>query len=115
MGGTKADRIDFFEKYLETGTEEQKAVYQDKNPVLKEVQKVFNTTLLTEINGYLVHKSMLSSPDQECDRKYAEKADEILRGAFDRTVECLTQFRQRVRTEVDSSIEDIRDVSSAIE
>lgn len=110
MGGTKADRVALFEQFLNAGKPEQIAAYRDDNPILKEILKVFNKTIQTQVNGYAVHKSMLTSSDNECDRKALEKADAIMKKAFDGTTECLIQFRHRVRTEVSSSIMDIREV-----
>lgn len=112
MDGTKSERIAFFEKILETGTVEQKRVYQDDNPIIKEVQKFFNQTLLTQINGFYVHRSMLSSDNNdECDRKAKQRCNEILRESFNETVACFAQFHQRLRFAVDSSITEISMVS----
>lgn len=100
----------FFERYLETGTTDQQAVYRDDNPLLREVVKAFNSTVFTQINGYLAHKSMIVSSDKECDRVATEKSDRLMREAFDKAVVCLAEFRQRVRSEVSKTITDILDV-----
>lgn len=110
LSGTKADKVALFEKYLNAGKPEQTAAYFDENPILKLVLKEFNKTVQTQVNGYAVHKSMLISPDKECDRIAEEKADKIMQKTFDDTVECLIQFRQRVRSEVQPELTDIREV-----
>lgn len=110
FGGTKADSLALFEKYLNNGRPEQIAAYRDDNPILMEVLKVFNKTIETQVLGYTAHKAMLVSNDTECDRKANEKADAIMQQAFDDTTECLISFRQRVRTEVNPSIKNIREV-----
>lgn len=110
FGGSRADRFLYFEKYLETGTKDQQAVYRDDNPLMREVVKAFNSTVFTQINGYLAHKSMLVSSDKECDRVAAEKSEQAMRAAFDTTVACLAVFRQRVRSEVSPNITEIVDV-----
>lgn len=99
-----------FEQYLNAGKPEQIAAYRDDNPILREVLVAFNKTIQTQINGYSAHKAMLISSDKECDRKAVEKADTTMQKAFDETVECLIQFRHRVRSEVTPSITNIRDV-----
>lgn len=103
-----------FEKYLNNGRPEQIAAYRDDNPILKEVLKVFNKTIETQVLGYTAHKAMLVSNDTECDRKAMEKADAIMQKAFDDTTECLISFRQRVRAEVSPSIKNIREVKNRI-
>lgn len=110
FGGTKADSLALFEKFLNNGKPEQIAAYRDDNPVLMEVLKVFNKTVQTQVRGYMAHKAMLVSNDTECDRSASEKADSIMQHAFDETTECLISFRQRVRAEVNSSIKNIREV-----
>lgn len=110
MGGTKADRVALFEEFLYAGKPEQIAAYRDDNPILKEVLKVFNKTIQTQVNGYAVHKSFLTSDDIECDRKAIVNADKIMKKAFDDTTECLIVFRHKVRSEVSSDIMDIREV-----
>lgn len=108
LGGTKSERTAFLAKYLDTGTSEQKRVYCDDNPILKDVKKFFNQTLMTQVSGYFVHRSMLSSGNNdECDRKAKEICEKILRESFNETVACYAQFHQRVRSEVDTSITDI--------
>lgn len=101
-----------FQEFKNKATEEQKAAFNDDNPVLKEVYKEFNKTLQAIVNGYSVHKAMLSSSNKECDHAAAEKADIIMKKAFDDICEYLIQFRQRVRSEVESNITDIRDVNA---
>lgn len=67
---------------------------------------------MTQVSGFFVHRSMLSSGNnKECDRKAKEKCDKILRESFDETFACFALFRDRVRSEVDSSITHISDVS----
>lgn len=66
--------------------------------------------MFTQVTGYLVHKAMLSSPNMKCDVIAIEKADKIIAEAFDETVDCMAQFRQRVRTEVQSDVTNIGDV-----
>lgn len=112
MGGTKSDRIALFLEFLNNGTPEQKAAYNDESPIGREVHKEFNKTLQAIVNGYSVHKSMLSSSNEECDHTADEKADVIMKKAFDDICEYLIQFRQRVRSEVKSDITDIRDVNT---
>lgn len=112
MGGTKSDRIALFLEFLNNGTLEQKAAYNDDSPIGREVHKEFNKTLQAIVNGYSVHKAMLSSSNEECDHTAAEKADVIMKKAFDDICEYLIQFRQRVRSEVKSDITDIRDVNT---
>lgn len=111
LGGTKTDKVTLFQQYLNAGKPEQITAYRDDNPVLKEVLKVYNQTVQTQVNGYAVHKSMLTSNDAECDRKAVENADAIMQKAFDDTTECLIHFRLRVRSEVKPDIKNIRDVS----
>lgn len=112
LGGTKFERIAFFEQALKTGPPEQQNVYRDDSSILKEVRKFFNQTLMVLVSGYFVNRSMLSSSNNiECDRKAKEKCDEIFRESFNETVACFVQFHQRVRSEVDSSITDISEVS----
>lgn len=101
-----------FEKFLNNGRPEQIAAYRDDNPILMEVLKVFNKTIQTQVLGYTAHKAMLVSNDTECDRNAIEKADKIMQQAFDNTTECLITFRQRVRTEVNPSIINIREVKN---
>lgn len=110
LGGTKADKVALFEKYLNAGKPDQTAAYCDDNPILREILKHFNKTVQTQVNGYAVHKAMLISSDQNCDVKAMEKADSVMQKAFDDTVECLIQFRQRIRSEVKSDVTDIREV-----
>lgn len=110
MGGTKADKIALFEKYLNAGKPEQKAAYRDDNPIFREINIHFNKTVQTQINGYAIHKVMLISSDKECDNQAVEKADAIMQKSFDDTVECFIQFRHRIRAEVKSDISDIREV-----
>lgn len=110
LGGTKSDRIALFEHYLNAGKPEQIAAYRDDNPILREVILAYNKTVQTLINGYSVHKAMLISNDNECDRKAVEKADATMQKAFDDTTECLIQFRHRVRSIVPSEITRIIDV-----
>lgn len=112
LGGTKAERVALFEQFLNAGKPEQIVAYRDDNPILKEVLKVFNKTIQTQVNGYAAHKSMLISSDKECDSKAIEKAKTIMDKQFDGTTECLITFRHRVRAEVSSSITDIRDVTT---
>lgn len=114
VGITKAELIALFEEYLNIGKPEQMAAYRDDNPILKEVLKVFNKTIQTYINGLVAQKSMLNSNDKECDRKAIEKANDIMKKAFDGTTECLIIFRQRIRAEVNSTITDIREVINFI-
>lgn len=78
--------------------------------MLKEVVKEFNTTVKTQINGYLTHKSMLVSNDKKCDQKANENADKLMKAAFDKTVLCLEEFRHRIRTEVKAHYTEIGDV-----
>lgn len=111
LGGTKADKVALFQQYLNAGRPEQIAAYRDDNPVLKEVLKVYNQTVQTQVNGYAVHKSMLTSNDTECDRKAVEKANAIMQKAFDDTTECLIRFRHRVRSEVEPNIKSIKEVT----
>lgn len=67
---------------------------------------------MTQVSGYFVQRSMLSSGNnKECDRKAKEKCDGILRESFDETFACFAQFHGRVRSEVDPSITHISDVS----
>lgn len=110
LGGTKADKVALFEKYLNAGKPEQKAAYRDDNPILRPIHIHFNKTVQTQINGYAIHRVMLTSSDENCDRKAAESADAIMQKAFDDTVECLMQFRNRVRAEVNPDITDITEV-----
>lgn len=56
---------------------------------------------------------VLISNDTECDQNANTGATEIMQRAFDDTTECLISFRQRVRTEVNSSIKNIREVKKA--
>lgn len=111
LGGTKADKIALFEQYLNAGKPEQTVAYRDDNPILKEVLKEFNKTMQTQVNGYAVHKAMLISDEKNCDRKAIDKANLIMQKAFDDTVECLIQFRQRVRFEIEPQITNIREVN----
>lgn len=111
FGGTRADRIALFEKYLNAGKPEQIAAFCDDNPVLREVQKEFNKTMQTIVDGYAVHKAMLVSDQKDCDRKAVDRADSIMQKAFDDTVQCLIVFRHRVRTEVKPEITSIKDVN----
>lgn len=68
---------------------------------------------MTQVSGYFVHRSMLSSSNNdECDRKAKKICDDILRESFNETVTCFIQFHERVRSEVDTSITDILQVSS---
>lgn len=99
-----------FEEFLNSGKPDQISAYRDDNPILKEVLKVFNKTIQTQVNGYAVHKAFLTSNDKDCDRKAIEKADMIMKKAFDDTTECLIEFRHKVRSEVSSDILDIREV-----
>lgn len=101
-----------FEEYLNAGKPEQIAAYRDDNPILKEVLKEFNKTMQTQINGYAVHKAMLISKAKDCDSKAIDRANAIMKKAFDDTVECLIVFRGRVRSEVKPDITDIREVNS---
>lgn len=110
MGGSKADSLALFEKFLNNGKPDQIAAYRDPNPVLMEVLKVFNSTVHTHVRGYAAHKAMLVSNDTECDRIANEKADAIMQQAFDDTTDCLISFRQRVRAEISPSIMKIREV-----
>lgn len=112
LGGTKSNKIALFEEYLNAGKPEQITAYRDDNPILREVLKEFNKTMQTQVNGYAVHKAMLISDDENCDRKAVDRANLIMQKAFDDTVECLIQFRQRVRSEIKSNITDIREVNS---
>lgn len=114
LGGTKADTLILFEKFLNNGKPEQIAAYRDDNPILMEVLKVFNKTIQTQIRGYLAHKAMLISNDTECDQTAVTKADTIMQSAFDDTTECVITFRQRVRAEVSPSIKNIREVITKI-
>lgn len=98
---------------MNNGKPEQIAAYRDDNPILMEVLKVFNKTVQTQVRGYMAHKAMLISNDTECDRNASEKADGIMQRAFDDTTECLITFRQRVRSEVNSSIKNIREVKKS--
>lgn len=111
MGGTKAENIALFHQFLDAGKPEQIAAYRDDNPILKEVLKVFNQTVQTQVIGYAVHKSILTSNDKECDRIALEKADAIMKKAFGDTCECLITFRLKVRSQVNPSIMDIRQVT----
>lgn len=104
------EKITLFESFLNAGKPEQMAAYRDDNPVMKEVLKAFNKTVQTQVNGYSAHTAMLISNDQECDRLAKEKADAIMKKAFEETVTCLVTFRQRIRSEVETNITDIRDV-----
>lgn len=115
MGGTKADRVALFQEFLNKANPEQTAAIHDDSPILIEIHKAFNKTLQTVVNGFAAQKSMLSSSDKECDRKANEKADIIMKKAFDEICEYLIQFRHRVRAEVDSAITDIREVNKSIE
>lgn len=114
LGGTRSDRIALFEEYLNAGKPEQTAAYRDDNPILREVLKEFNKTMQTQVNGYAVHKSMLISDQKDCDSKAVDRANSIMQKAFDDTVECLIQFRHRVRAEVKADITSIKDVISLI-
>lgn len=98
---------------MNNGNPEQIAAYRDDNPVLIEVLKVFNKTIQTQVRGYMAHKAMLVSNDTVCDRNASEKADSIMQRAFDDTTECLIAFRQRVRSEVNPSIKNIREVKES--
>lgn len=111
FGGTRADRNALFEKYLNAGKPEQIAAYRDDNPVLREVQREFNKTMQTIVDGYAVHKAMLFSDKKDCDRSAENRADSIMQKAFDDTVQCLIVFRHRVRTEVKPEITSIKDVN----
>lgn len=111
LGGTKANKVALFEQYLIAGTSEQTAAYFDDNPILKEVLREFNKTVQTQVNGYAVHKAMLISEDSDCDDIAKAKADTIMQKTFDDTVQCLIKFRHRVRTEVDPTIDNIREVN----
>lgn len=95
---------------METGTADQQTIYRDDNPLLREVIKAFNSTVFTQINGYLAHQSMLASIDKECDRRAMENSERFMQQAFNSSVACLAEFRQRVRSEVDKNITDIIDV-----
>lgn len=97
---------------MNNGRPEQIAAYRDDNPILMEVLKVFNKTIQTQVLGYTAHKAMLVSNDTECNRNAIENADKIMQQAFDNTTECLITFRQRVRTEVNPSIINIREVKN---
>lgn len=110
FGGSSVERFLFYEKYLGTGTRDQQAVYRDDNPLLREVIKAFNTTVFTQIRGYLAHKSMLVSNDIRCDQAALENADRLMRTAFNKSVTCLAEFRQRVRTEVSKEFTEISEV-----
>lgn len=110
LSGTKSDKIALFEEYLNAGKPEQTFAYRDDNPILREVLKEFNKTMQTQVNGYAVHKSMLISDEKDCDRKAIDRANSIMQKAFDDTVDCLIQFRQRVRSEIKPNITNIREV-----
>lgn len=111
LGGSTADRMALFEKFLNAGRPEQIVAYRDDNPIMREVLKVYNKTIQTHVDGYVAHKATLVSSDKECDRKAIDEADTIMQKAFDDTTDCLIEFRQRIRAEVSSSIMDIREVT----
>lgn len=110
MGGTKQDRVAYFEGILNSAKPNQREIFGDESPLLREVNLAFNKTVLTLVGGFLVHKSMLHSDMEECDDKAVYAADTTMDEAFVKTLDCLEKFRQRCKKEVKPEITDIRDV-----
>lgn len=92
-------------------TPSQQEALSDEHPLFTETRKHFNKTVLTQVAGYLTHKSMLISEVEQCDQKAKKVADDTFKAAFDKTVGCYLTFYQKAKADVKPEIMDIREVS----